>query len=219
MFLTRTYEHDFVDLPSIQSEDTDNGRYYTTPNGDRYQSVTTFLGKHSDNSWLEKWKARVGEAEVNKRSTQAKRRGTAVHAILEQYLLNNKQFARGHMPINLSMFATMRRIMDKHVGIIKGLELGVWSDRLRIAGRCDMLAYYDGLLSIIDFKTSKRLKTEEDIESYFLQTTIYAMMVEEILGLKVPQIVIVIGVDDEEAQVFIKPKSDYENKVNELASL
>jgi hypothetical protein len=63
-------------------------------------------------------------------------------------------------------------------------------------------------MSIIDFKTAKN-KKEEDIEGYFLQTTLYAMMVEELLGLYVPQIVIIIGVDFEEPQVFVKRKMHY----------
>lgn len=218
MFLTKTYEHDFLNLPIIHNEDTDNGRFYVTPEGNRYQSVTTFLGKHSDNTWLEEWKARVGEEEVSKRSEQAKRRGTAVHAIIEQYLLNNKRYAKGHMPANLIMFEYMRKVLDKRVGVIRGIETGLWSHELMLAGRTDMIAEFDNKLSIVDFKTSKWPKDESKIEGYFIQTTIYAMMVEEITDLKIDQIAILIGVDDEEAQVFTKSSHDYRAHIRNLAS-
>lgn len=216
MFSTHKFEHDFLDLPQIHSTDTDNGRFYVTPEGNQYQSVTTFLSKYSDMSWLEEWKERVGEEEVAKRSTQAKRRGTAVHAILEQYLLNNKQYARGQMPNNMMMFGSMRKVLDECLGTIRGIELGLWSDLMKIAGRCDMLADFNNTLSIVDFKTSKWLKDEEKIFSYFLQCTIYAMMVEELTSFKVPQIVVVIGVDDEPAQVFIKDKEPYKMYIENL---
>lgn len=216
--LTRQFDHQFVDLPKIYSEDTPNGRYYTTPDGSKYQSVTTLLGRNSDNTWLEEWKARVGEEQVSKTSTQAKRRGTAVHAILEQYLLNNDKFFRGHMPVNLTMFAAMRKILDARLGAILGLEIGLWSHNMRVAGRADMLAYFDGVLSIVDFKTSKKPKREEDIESYFLQCTIYALMAEELLGVSVPKIVVLIGVDDEDAQVFIRDKAEFVQAIIDMTA-
>jgi hypothetical protein len=73
-------------------------------------------------------------------------------------------------------------------------------------------------MSIIDFKTSKWTKKAEDIEGYFLQTTIYAMMVEELTGLFVPQIAIIIGVDFEKPQVFTRPKHLFVPKILEMAA-
>jgi hypothetical protein len=73
-------------------------------------------------------------------------------------------------------------------------------------------------MSIIDFKTSKNKKNIEDIEGYFLQTTLYAMMVEELLGLYVPQLVVIIGVDFEDPQVFIKRKGPYVQKIMDLVA-
>jgi genome maintenance exonuclease 1 len=212
------FDHSFLDLPEINNEDTVNGRFYVTPQGNRYQSVTTFLSKFGDLSWLEEWKERVGEDRVQRVSTQAKRRGTAVHSILEQVVLNNPQYARGHMPNNLEMAESMANVLRARACNIKGIEIGLWSDNLMLAGRADMLSLFDGLMSIVDFKTSKYRKKEEDIESYFLQTTIYAMMVEELTSLYVPQIVVIIGVDFEQPQVFIKPKRLYVPKILEMAA-
>jgi ATP-dependent exoDNAse (exonuclease V) beta subunit len=212
------FKHSFLNLPAINNEDTDNGRFYVTPDGNRYPSVTTFLSRFADLTWLEEWKERVGAEEVAKRSTQAKRRGTAVHAILEQVVLNNPKFARGHMPNNLAMANDMANVLRARAGIIKGIEVGLWSDKLKLAGRADCLGLFDGFMSIIDFKTSKWTKKAEDIEGYFLQTTIYAMMVEELTGLFVPQIAIIIGVDFEKPQVFTRPKHLFVPKILEMAA-
>lgn len=213
------FKHDFLSLPSIQNEDTDNGRFYVTPQGNRYPSVTTFLSRFSDLTWLDEWRERVGEEEVSRRSTQARRRGTAVHSILEQIVLNNPEYAHGQMPNNLEMAIRMAKILRARARKIKGIEIGLWSDRLQLAGRADCLGIFDSLMSIIDFKTSKYKKKEEDIEGYFLQTTIYAMMVEELTGLFVPQIAIIIGVDFEDPQVFVKPKRLFVPKILQLNSL
>jgi ATP-dependent exoDNAse (exonuclease V) beta subunit len=160
----------------------------------------------------------VGEEQVSRVSTQAKGRGTAVHAILEQIVLGNPNYASGHMPHNLAMAESIANVLRARVRKIKGVEIGLWSDKLRIAGRTDCLGVFDGLMSIIDFKTAKYTKKEEDIEGYFLQTTLYAMMVEELLGLFVPQIAILIGVDFEEPQVFVKRKMEFVPKILEMVS-
>jgi hypothetical protein len=161
----------------------------------------------------------VGEEQAEKVSTQAKGRGTRVHSILEQIVLGNSNYHHGHMPNNLSMAEAMANVLRARARIIKGVEIGLWSDKLQIAGRTDCLGTFDDLMSIIDFKTAKNLKKIEDIEGYFLQTTLYAMMVEELLGLYVPQLVVIIGVDFEEPQVFIKRKALYVSKIMELIKL
>lgn len=203
------FKHDFIHLPTIHNEDTGNGRFYVTPEGNRYQSVTTFLSKFSDSGWLDEWIERVGVEQANKTSTQSKRRGTAVHSILEQISLNNPDYAKRQMPNNLMMAESIAKVLRARVSIIKGIEVGLWSHKLKIAGRADMFGVFDGIDSIIDFKTSKWPKNEDDILNYFLQCTLYAIMVEELTSIKVPQIVVLIGVDFEDAQVFVKNKSDY----------
>jgi genome maintenance exonuclease 1 len=108
-------------------------------------------------------------------------------------------------------------VLDNHVDNILGVELPLYSKALGCAGRTDLVAEYDGKVSIIDFKTSKRLKKKDWIENYFLQSTVYSMMFERFYSISVPQIVIVITVDDElEAQKFVMERSQYVNKVIEL---
>ena len=85
----------------------------------------------------------------------------------------------------------------------------MYSDHLRIAGTVDCVAEFDGKLSIIDFKTSKRLKNEEDIENYFMQVSGYAVMFEERFGIPVNRVVVAIAVDDQDPQVFVAKRDTY----------
>lgn len=198
--------HDFVDL---HADTTPNGRYYKTPEGNSYPSVTTVLNAVSDHTWLDEWKARVGEEEARRISGQAARRGTAFHELAEKYLLNDPNYTRGHMPANIASFNQIKPFLDQHVTEIAGLEIALYSDFLRIAGRTDCVAKWDGTLSIIDFKTSRRKKERNDIINYFQQESIYAYMFYERTGIPVTQLVTVMTVDDSEPLIFIEKTRDH----------
>jgi len=214
--LRKIFEHEFYTPFKLERVVIDGKRHYVTPEGGKYKSVTTILDEKLDKSSLIEWRKKVGEEEAKRISTQAANRGTAIHNIAEHYLLNNESYPTGSMPANIDTFKKLRPIIDERIGKLFGLEYFVYSDRLKTAGATDCIAEFDGVNSIIDFKTSKKLKKEEWIESYFLQATCYAMMVEERLPLVIPQIVILIAVDHEEPQVFVKPKLGYIKKVEEI---
>jgi len=209
------FKHNLLTFPTITRIDGPDGRYYRTPDGD-FKSVTNILGERLDHSALDAWKKRIGEIEAKKISQQASRRGTAIHNLAEQYLLNNKDYAKGAMPINIQTFNTIRSILDKNIGTIYGIEALLYSRLLKAAGTADLLAEYNGVNSIIDFKTSKRIKTEDQIEGYFLQTTAYSLMVSEHTGINFPQIVIVMMVDNEDPLIFIKKARDYFPRVRDV---
>jgi hypothetical protein len=209
----KTFEHELINLPPITDEIVEGvGRIYTTPSGNRYPSVTTVISAGSDNSWLDDWKKRVGEDEVRKISAQAARRGTAVHELAEEYLKNNKFYARGHMPANIATFSQIRHHLDAHVTKIYGLEVPLYSDKLKVAGRVDCIAEWDGELAIIDFKTSKREKRREDISGYFTQASAYSCMMFERTGMLARKIVILMTVDDGGPLVFEERSKDWIEK-------
>lgn len=213
----KIFRHNFV--PEIEMTDKiiDNKRYYFLPNGNKYKSVTTILGERLDKSGLFEWRKRVGEEEANKISTQAARRGTAIHNMAERYVLNEEKYILDKdMPVNVQTFKTIKPILDEHVDTIFGVELPLYSSILQAAGRSDLIATFDDKLSIIDFKTSRKLKKEEYIESYFIQTTVYSLMFEEIYSIKVPQLVLIIAVDDENPQIFIKKTKQYYSRVKDI---
>lgn len=209
----KIFKHNLVPEVDIKTENIDGRRYYVLPNGEKFRSVTTVISESMDKTALLEWRAKVGEEEANKISTQAARRGTAVHSLAERYVLNEEDYLRGAMPSGIDAFKSLQTLIDDHVDNILGIELPLYSVALKTAGRCDLIAEYDGVPSVVDFKTSRKLKQEDWIESYFLQTTVYSMMFEQIYKIKIPQIVIMIAVDHEPPQLFVKDRGQYVDKV------
>jgi genome maintenance exonuclease 1 len=206
-----------MDFPELNAEIVEGkGRFYTTPSGIKYPSVTTVLGHAGDHSWLDAWKARVGEEEVKRVSGQAARRGTAVHELAEEYLKNNPRYTKGHMPANIASFLHIKPLLDKHITKVYGLEIPLYSDTLRTAGRVDCIAEWNGILSIVDFKTSKRKKERGDIHNYFMQESAYSYMFYERTGMLPKQLVTVMTVDDSEPLVFVERSKDWITKFIEL---
>ncbi len=210
------FKHIGCDIDYDLETETINGkRFYKTPEGLLYPSVTTITSQHGKDKILE-WRKRVGEEEANRISTRASNRGTKVHKICENYLNNEEDYARTNpahihktMPDTIAMFKSLQPLLDEHVNNIHALEIPLYSHHLKVAGRVDCIAEYDGKLSIIDFKTSSKLKEESWIKGYFMQCSAYAVMYEERTGIPVSQIVIMIAVDSEYPQVFIKKRNDY----------
>ena len=118
--------------------------------------------------------------------------------------MNDPDYLKGQMPANISSFKYIKPYLDENVGLIAGLELPLYSDILRVAGRSDCIAKWKGKWSIIDFKTSKREKKHQDIHHYFMQASCYSTMFFERTGKVIPQIVIIITVDDSPPQIFVK---------------
>ncbi len=214
--MRKMFKHNLVPEIDIETTTIDGKRYYVLPNGEKFRSVTTVLDGAMDKTALYEWRKKVGEEEANKISTQAARRGTAVHSIAERYVLNEENYLRGAMPSGIDAFKGVQTLLDNHVDNILGIELPLYSVALKTAGRCDLIAEFDGVPSVIDFKTSRKLKKEEWIESYFLQTTVYSMMFEWIYKIKIPQIAILIAVDHEPPQVFVKERGQYVDRVLEI---
>jgi genome maintenance exonuclease 1 len=200
-------EHDIV-LPKLTRKTTEEGRRYFTPDGNAYPSITTVLGVLSKDGILE-WRKRVGEEEANRISRQAATRGTAVHKLAEDYLDNLPDWNKGAMPANLASFNDLKTILDERLNNIYFQEEFLYSDRLKCAGQVDCIAEFDGQLSIVDFKTSRKPKKEEWITSYFIQASFYAAAFYERTGIPIKQGVILITVDGNEPQVFKVNTYDY----------
>jgi genome maintenance exonuclease 1 len=195
------------ELPDLYSETINNRRYYTTPSGEKYPSITTVLSSLSRDS-IAAWRKKVGEEEANRVSRTASNRGTKIHSIAEAYLNNDSNYFKDVMPNHKETFLTIRPLLDK-IDNIWYQECALYSDTLKVAGRVDCIGEYDGILSVIDFKTSSRVKRKEDITSYFLQTTFYALALEEMIDTPVNQIVIIMSVDDHKPLVFIEKTENY----------
>lgn len=186
--------HEFGELKRI---DSDAGRVYETPTGLCYPSVTAVTGLLSKDSIME-WRKRVGEAAANKISQKASKRGTAIHGLCEDYL-NGKPLDMN--PFDHEMFTSIKPHLDA-IDNIHALESKLYSDHLQVAGTVDCIGEYEGRLSVIDFKTSSRVKSSEDISNYFMQCSAYAVAFEERTGIPVSRLTIIMGVDDHDALIF-----------------
>ena len=201
-------------LPDLKSETHSDGkRYYTTPSGKRLPSVTTVVGAMKKQAIME-WRNRVGEVEANRISKLATGRGNRVHDLAERYLKNEKIDWVREMPDSVEMFRTLIPHLHR-INNIHYIEQALWSERIGLAGRVDIIAEWDGVLSVIDFKTSKKIKKKEDIQDYFAQCTAYAGMYEEHVSVPVDQIVIVMAVENEEPLIFIEKTGDHINTLVE----
>lgn len=207
-----TFDH--IKLPELDFDleaiTTESGRQYKTPNGNSYPSVTTVLSSYNKKAIYE-WRARVGDEEANKISGKASRRGTALHSVCEKYLLNemNELRMQTMMPNIKELFLQLRPELDQNIGKIYSLEQALYSDGLKIAGRVDCIAEWNGELAVIDFKTSSKEKWEDGILNYFMQCSAYAEMFGEITGKPINKLVVAIAVEEGKPQIFVRDKELY----------
>ena len=201
----------FTFCPPTMLEDLESvtlptgGRFYTLPDGTKLPSVTTVMGAQKKDGIMA-WRRRVGEAEANRISAKATKRGNNVHTLCERYLKNEE--LGDIMPDAKEMFYGLKPVINR-INNIHYLESALWSKQLGVAGRVDCIAEFDGVLSVIDFKTSKKIKTEDDIEDYFWQTSAYALMYEELIGQPINDLVIIMAVEDHGPIVFQQKVEDH----------
>ena len=188
-------------FPNLKAKTTEKGRRYFVE-GNAYPSVTTVIGEMKKKSIIE-WRRKVGEEEANAISKRATTRGNKCHKLTEDYLSNKPLDRYRDDVLSLGMFHQIRPYIDK-INNIHALEESLYSHTLKLAGRVDCIAEYDNELAIIDFKTSTKFKREEWIQDYFSQETAYAIMFQELTGLKVKQLVTIIAVETGTPQVFVK---------------
>ena len=199
-------------ITSVTNGDTGK-RVYHVPGDVFLPSITTVLSIMNRQA-ISEWRNRVGEEEANRVSRTASGRGTAVHSLCESYL-KNEPLCPDTRPDAVFMFKCIKPLLN-NINKIQYQEQGLYSTKLGVAGSVDCIAEYEGVLSVIDFKTASKPKKEEYIENYFLQTTAYALMYEELIGTPINQIVILIAVDGQAPQVFKKNPSDYIDRLVEV---
>ena len=199
----KKFNHVGTTLTELTTENIDGRRFYKTPNGN-YQSITTLLSNLSK-AGISAWRNRVGATEANRISTKASRQGTAVHALCEKYIKNEEGFLTESMPHLVEMFESIIPLLDR-VDNVHVTEGAMYSDELQLAGRTDLIAEFDGQLAIIDYKTSRRIKTWEMCASYFMQGAFYAHAYEERTGIPINNIVIIMAVENEEPLLFRETK-------------
>lgn len=215
----KTFEILDYDFQSLPTENIDGKRYYITPTGEKYPSVTSVTGLLNRDG-IKKWRKRVGEKTANKISTQAARHGTSAHQLFEDYIRNDnfEEKFKSAMPTTQQAFISVEKLLNQ-IGTVHALEAPLYSHELQLAGRVDCIAEWHGKLSVIDFKTSAKPKNPEWITNYFIQETAYAKMFEELTGKEVEAIVTLIAVSNGTSQLFVEqPTIEFVDKLQELRS-
>ena len=200
----KTFNHVGSELQDLRTENIEGKRHYVTPDGNKYISITTLLSNLSKVG-IQKWRARVGEVEANRISTKASRQGTRVHSICESYIKNEDGFLDGRMPNEVEMFQSINPLLDK-IDNVHVTEGALYSDELKIAGRTDLIAEFDDELAVIDYKTSRKIKTWDMCHAYFMQGAFYAHAYEERTGIPINNITIIMAVENEKPLLFRETK-------------
>lgn len=177
-------------------------------------SVTTILGQTKDQSGLERWRKRVGEAEADRISTLSMNRGTIMHRLVELYkatsgtaterLVKLKEVAKDDAETNqfeteelgalflaeawkffYKFYFNSADYFDRVKKVLEA-ETFLWTVKAGgWAGTVDNISEMtDGLIKIIDYKNSRRPKREDWIQDYFLQCGAYFIAYWDRTGIK-----------------------------------
>ncbi|MGI0076852.1 MAG: exonuclease [Nitrosopumilaceae archaeon] len=193
-------------FPKLQRVHLGNKRWYITPEGKKYPSMTTILDDQPK-PWLNKWRKKIGEAEARQITKDAADRGTGVHKIIEDYLHNREDYTKGHCPYYVKSFNQIKPFVNR-INNIVGIEMGLFSNELKVAGTLDCVAEYEGTLSVIDFKGSLKKKTKSQVTDYFIQCTGYSLLFEERCNRAIDNLVIIMCVDETSIPVVFQEKAD-----------
>ena len=207
------FTHKPVEIAELSTKNINRKRFYVTPEGKLYPSITTVLQKQKMKGLME-WRQKVGDDVANYIARTAANRGTKVHHMCEDFLNNNfdeEIHKKNFLPYVL--FGQIKPVLMQKVNNIFAQECGLYSDKYRVAGRVDCIAEYNGTPSIIDFKTSTKERNDEWNESYYIEASAYAEMFEERTGIEINQIVILVVTEDGIVQEFVKHKSEYLEKL------
>ena len=217
------FNHVPVSLPELETKTVDKKRFYITPEGEFYPSITTVLSSR-DKKGLTEWRKRVGDEVANYVSGKAASRGTKVHHMCEDYLNNMatrfpskwEKHKKDFLPY--CIFTQLKEKVLQNIDDIYALEVGLYSDKYKVAGRVDCVSEYNGVPSVIDFKTSTKERKDDWNENYYIQGSAYAEMFQERTGIVIDQVVILVVTEDGTVQEFVKCKHDYLNALTETVT-
>lgn len=193
---TRMFTHigSPIEMPELKVVTVPSGkRTYTTPDGNKYPSITTVLGI-KEKPWLDDWTKMLGKDKAAKETKRCVDRGVAIHEMAEKYLNNKSNFTKNYDQLHVRGFNQLKFKLNQ-INNIRLQEVALYSDQLRLAGRVDCIGEYDGVLNIIDFKTSNNNKSEQMIEDYFIQCTAYAIMWHHMTGEAIDQVTVLMSVE------------------------
>ena len=143
--------------------------------GDKLPSVTTILSRTKDQSFLDRWRAKVGHEEAERIKNLSSKRGTSMHKFLEKHISGTGYDDLTEIGVQAKPMA--QTIIDTGLAPITkyyGSEVTLHYPGL-YAGSTDLVCEHGGKDTIVDFKQSNRPKKKEWVEDYYIQIAAYAM--------------------------------------------
>jgi genome maintenance exonuclease 1 len=202
------FKHIPINFTPSQLIEKDEGHFYRTPTGEIYPSITTMLHKtqsEEKQQSLETWKKQ--EIAANYITEEAALIGSQTHKLIENYL-HGIPAEENFRLLSEAHFSNLLPFVNK-INDIHGTEMQLYSHKMKLAGTTDCIAKYDGNLSVIDYKTKRSNQKEEWLTDHFIQATSYGLMFEELTGIKIDQIVILISSEKNTRMEFVKKPKDY----------
>lgn len=214
-----------IDNYTIRREDDVNGigrhYYITLENGDKhiFPSMTTILAYEGEAEYITNWKKSIGSAHAYAKTKMATDAGTELHQFCEYVLLRDYdsavKYCKNTKDRRAKLF--MKKILP-HLQKYKNVsatEEFLFSLKWGIAGTTDAVVVLDGVIYILDFKTSISAKSADSIEGYYIQVAGYSVMWEEITGQKVDDAIILL-VNPYKVQEFVLKLDEYKQKFIEV---
>ena len=184
------------------SRSTDQGSRTYDVEGTKLPSVTTILSRTKDQSYLDRWKAKVGHEEAERIKNLSSKRGTSMHKFIEKHITGAGYDDLTEIGQQAKPMA--QKIIDiglTPVSEYYGSEVSLYYPGL-YAGSTDLVCIHNGKETIADFKQANKPKREEWIEDYFLQISAYAMAHDYVHGSNIEQGVIMVCTPDLYYQEF-----------------
>ena len=190
----------------------DGKRHYEINGNEKLPSVTTILKATEPDEKresLQAWRNRVGEAEATRIVDSAGARGTAMHKILEKYIIEEGYLDLtnvGKEAHNMAMQVIQNGLSN--VTEFYGSECTLYYPGL-YAGQTDLIATHKGDMAVIDFKQTNKPKKREWIEDYCLQLAAYGMAHDFIYKTAITKAVIMMCSKDNFYQEFVIAGEEY----------
>ena len=191
------FQHKDIELPALSRKTIDGVRYYDVDDKPLV-SITSVTSWYNRQIFID-WRKRVGEEEANRVTKRSTSRGTKVHTLIENHLLNKE--VEPDTPGSKMLFKQAIKTLD-NIDNIYALEKSLYSKELGVAGTVDCIAEYKGELAIIDFKTAAKPKPRDWIQNYFVQAAAYACMFYELTDIPVKKLVIIMTCENGEVKVY-----------------
>lgn len=204
---------DIPERPFVKMLDRNDGHYYETNDGKIYPSITTVLSINTKEG-IDIWRSKVGRKEADRISKSSMEVGTKMHELIENYL-SNKQLSMfddsAYEKSPLELFEVVKPMLDEKIDNIHAIETKLYSDELELAGTVDCIAEFDGVLSIIDFKNSRKPKTPSRVKNYYQQGAAYSTMWKECMNMDIEQVVIIVASWDNKVRAFTANVNDHKS--------